>query len=273
MSCIEKAGLKPKNNLMLLMVAMVLSLNCFNQKCIKFVDNQSKTVNTKGITAVVMGKPIEIGNTSVGTLYREVSDKLQTLDLLQYNICEIKEQERQRQQLLEQQEREHQQKLADERNKEQERIKEQERVRQELLRQGIVEINGTKWATTNVGATRPEDYGNYYTIEEARNVCPSGWRLPTKSEFESLQSSESTWTGSGRNFGSGNNKIFLPAAGFYIGLEAYGTKQFYRDVGKYWSGTRDEKYYKTLYIDNRMVNVGIGGSGNGEKYTVRCVKY
>jgi len=74
--------------LLMVLVAMIVSLNGFSQKCLKFVDNQSKTVNTKGITAVVMGKPIEVGNTQVGTLHREVSDKLQKLDLLQFNICE-----------------------------------------------------------------------------------------------------------------------------------------------------------------------------------------
>lgn len=69
-------------------IAIIISLNSFGQKCVKFVDNQTKVINTKGITMQVLGKPIEIGNTSVGTLNREVSDKLQKLDLLQYNICE-----------------------------------------------------------------------------------------------------------------------------------------------------------------------------------------
>ena len=62
-----------------------------------------------------------------------------------------------------------------------------------------VEINGIIWATRNVDAPntfvdKPEDYGNYYLWEEAKNVCPSDWRLPTQSELEDLISNGSIWT-------------------------------------------------------------------------------
>jgi uncharacterized protein (TIGR02145 family) len=39
-------------------------------------------------------------------------------------------------------------------------------------------------------------YGRLYTYETAKNVCPSGWHLPSKAEFETLLNSVG---GSGEN--------------------------------------------------------------------------
>ncbi len=86
-----------------------------------------------------------------------------------------------------------------------------------------VTIDGVTWATRNVGepgefAASPEDYGNYYTLEQAPTVCPSGWRLPMQVELESLLWSKTCgWTRQngvgGLQSGSGDNVVFLPAAG------------------------------------------------------------
>jgi len=111
--------------------------------------------------------------------------------------------------------------------------------------------SGTKWATCNVGASNPEDYGNYYawgetTTKESYNwdnylhpikygndglitleACDdvvvanwgSGWRMPTKEEMDELYNScTNEWTIrngiNGRLFtGPNGNSIFLPAAG------------------------------------------------------------
>ena len=80
--------------------------------------------------------------------------------------------------------------------------------------------SGLKWATCNVGASSPEDYGNYYAWGEtstksdyssststtygkdmsdiggkdmydvASKQWDSSWRLPTKTEFEELLDEE-----------------------------------------------------------------------------------
>lgn len=107
----------------------------------------------------------------------------------------------------------------------------------EAQEQGVV-INGVTWATCNVGnygtfVSNVEDYGNYYTWLEARNnACPSGWRLPTYEEIKQLIEADNQWTTingvGGRKFGSGNNTIFLPAAGSRGGMRV-GTN------GCYWS--------------------------------------
>ena len=36
-----------------------------------------------------------------------------------------------------------------------------------------------KWATCNVGANTPEEYGEYYTFDEAKKISNSKWRVPT----------------------------------------------------------------------------------------------
>ena len=111
--------------------------------------------------------------------------------------------------------------------------------------------SGLKWATCNIGATTPEDYGNYYAWGEtttkseytAENSVTQGqeisdfsgnaqydaaranwggtWRMPTKAEMEELRDN-CTWTWTTQNgvkgyrvTGTNGNSIFLPAAGDY----------------------------------------------------------
>lgn len=140
--------------------------------------------------------------------------------------------------------------------------------------------SGLKWATCNVGASSPEDYGDYYawgetttkssyttensttrgkqmssiagnpTYDVACKKWGSPWRLPTKAEFQELIDN-CTWEWSTRNGHSGykvtskknGNSIFLPAAGW-----RYGTSS--RDQGSggdYWSATPDESSAGNAY--------------------------
>ena len=71
-----------------IVIVMIFSMDCFGQKCTKFINYQNKTVNTKGLNMQVFGQPIGLGETNITTLQREASDQLQKFDLLQYNICE-----------------------------------------------------------------------------------------------------------------------------------------------------------------------------------------
>ena len=110
--------------------------------------------------------------------------------------------------------------------------------------------SGIKWATCNIGASEPEEYGDYYAWGEtttkssyddynsktdgknfedisgdqnydaARANWGKTWRIPTKSEMEELESKCTwTWTSqSGTNgykvTGPNGNSIFLPTAGY-----------------------------------------------------------
>ena len=131
-------------------------------------------------------------------------------------------------------------------------------------------INGVRWATYNVGTrgqfvSSSEKYGNYYTWEESKTVCPAGWRLPTGAEIDLLISAGSIWTNvngvKGRIFGSGNNTIFLPASG----MGGFADDE----VGRYWSSTPSNVDAKFLWFNNQQVN---NAANNGGRICVRCVK-
>lgn len=126
-----------------------------------------------------------------------------------------------------------------------------------------------KWASMNVGASKPEEYGFYfswgetrpktsykmddYTVENssyiktlagtdkdaAKAVLGLDWRMPTYDEFVELRD-KCTWTWTERDGikgyevkGSNGNSIFLPAGGYKGGSGArQGNGQ-----GRYWSAS------------------------------------
>jgi hypothetical protein len=128
-----------------------------------------------------------------------------------------------------------------------------------------------KWASCNVGATKPEGYGGLYgwadpsgtktsanlddypsanppsnisgtEYDMARARWGGNWRLPTKAEMQELVDS-CTWTWTTQNgvngykvAGKNGNSIFLPAAGGRFGTDM----SYVGTDGYYWSGTLDE---------------------------------
>ena len=144
-----------------------------------------------------------------------------------------------------------------------------------------------KWATCNIGASCPEDYGDHYAWGEtstkssydndncetwdtstddiggtSRDVAHvkwgGSWRMPTEAEFEELMNTANctwTWTTQGGHKGykvtskKNGNSIFLPAAGFRYGASLDNREE----VGRYWSSTPDEsntRYACYLYFDS-----------------------
>jgi len=116
---------------------------------------------------------------------------------------------------------------------------------EESPKEGVV-IKGTKWATRNVGergtfVSQPHYLGNHYTWEEAQDVCPAGWRLPTEEEIKDLLYAPNRWITingvKGRAFGTPPNVIFLPAAGYRY---SDGRLDFASSHGSYWSSAAFE---------------------------------
>jgi hypothetical protein len=115
-----------------------------------------------------------------------------------------------------------------------------------------------KWATFNVGATKPEEYGDYFAwgetepkevydwstyFEVADDVAAvkwgGKWRMPTMAEQDELRT-QCTWTWTSQNgvkgyrvTGTNGNSIFLPAAGYRSGSSLYNTDS----KGFYWSSS------------------------------------
>ena len=101
-----------------------------------------------------------------------------------------------------------------------------------------------------MGASSPEDYGGYYTYEQAKTYNP-----PSFDQIKALvKNCSSTWTTqngvSGRKFtGPNGSSIFLPAAG----VVWWGKLNFVGEWGGYWSSTaysEYEAYELSAHIDD-----------------------
>ena len=142
--------------------------------------------------------------------------------------------------------------------------------------------SGLKWATCNVGANAPHEYGDYFAWGEtstkteyaldnsrtygvknmsdisgnsnydaARANWGGSWRMPTKGEMEELRD-ECTWTKTSQSgvngykvTGPNGNSIFLPAAGYCDGS----SRNCVGEGGYYWSSTPNEGYaYGAYYL-------------------------
>ena len=141
-------------------------------------------------------------------------------------------------------------------------------------------IGGLRWAGTNVGEVgcfigTPNDFGNYYTFDEAQVACPEGWRTPTTKEFAALIAvgHERTHVGgvSGRMFGSGDNRVFFPGGGCVNIGGVYKPN----NEGFYWSSTPKKKTAYGLSfnsVSNLIFNMAGMGMSRKNAMSVRCVK-
>lgn len=160
--------------------------------------------------------------------------------------------------------------------------------------------SGTLWATCNVGATSPEEYGNYYAWGEtttkssytdsnysyssnpttlpadrdaARANWGGNWSMPTLTDFQELYN-ECTWTWTTMNGKNGykvssrknSSYIFLPAAGYFgSSLSIAGSSGFYWSSSLYASNT-SHAYGLNVYSS------GVSPSNCDYRYIGRSVR-
>jgi len=169
-------------------------------------------------------------------------------------------------------------------------------------------IAGIKWATRNVDmpgtfATNPEDAGMFYqwgrkvgwsatdplinsdgettwdasnskqnTWEKANVPCPPGWRVPTNTELYRLANvayEHTTVNGvNGYMFGSENDALFLPAAGYR--LSANGTLYSVIYEGYYWSSRTGGSYIRA-YCLHLLGETSMSSDIHTYAFNVRCV--
>ena len=97
---------------------------------------------------------------------------------------------------------------------------------------------GTQWRCCNEGASRPEEFGDYYQFDQVASA-------PTEDQIKALEDNCSyTWTtqngvNGGKFTGPNGGTIFLPAAGWVWDGEFY----YVGSYGSYWSSEPYGKYY------------------------------
>jgi len=126
-------------------------------------------------------------------------------------------------------------------------------------------------------------YGGLYQWREAigyadtglvQGICPTGWHIPTKSEFQALVVVANNNSRALRAVGEGAG---TNTTGFSALLGGYrftsGTFSTIHEHATFWSSTiysGTDYYYMGLRIGDNTVDVGAGAYNNG--FSVRCVK-
>ena len=164
--------------------------------------------------------------------------------------------------------------------------------------------SGLKWATCNIGANSPEEYGNYYAWGEVltkdeytqANSLTYGkqmddisgtqydaatanwggdWRMPTHTEMTEL-SNKCTWEWTTQNgvegykvTGPNSNYIFLPAAGYFNGASFNSGSCGY---SYYWSSTTDSNAGIAYRLRFDSGSHNLSNSSRDYGYSVRPVR-
>ncbi|MDD2486861.1 MAG: hypothetical protein PHS92_00620 [Candidatus Gracilibacteria bacterium] len=129
--------------------------------------------------------------------------------------------------------------------------------------------NGQIWSACNVGTNisglTSASYGTYHNFDAAQTQCASGYKLPSKADFQSAYDVYPNQT-----LGNANNlatKLILPLAGYY---DAYYN---YRGAsGTFWSSTSyDSTNAYTLNFNGTFLDPAFN-LNRSYQFSVRCIK-
>ncbi len=145
---------------------------------------------------------------------------------------------------------------------------------------------GTDYFSADGKAENDEQYGYLYTWDAATDACPSGWRLPSKDDFEelldivylartstsetqALMAQSPDWANYIEEEGGDDFSFGALPAGYYYGGNYYSFGYYAR----FWSATEYEYHSINayiLYLGNGDANVGISYKDSAS--SVRCLK-
>ena len=112
----------------------------------------------------------------------------------------------------------------------------------------------------------PKNDNLWQGVNGVNNPCPSGYRLPTDTEFDAERQSWSTQDAAG----AFDSPLKLPLNGYRSsGLAALTNADFY---GYYWTSTINGNGSNTLTYGTSLNDSFIGFSSRGNGYGVRCIK-
>ena len=132
------------------------------------------------------------------------------------------------------------------------------------------QIDGAAWPVdddeNNVGK-----YGYFYKWETALDVCPPGWRLPSKTDFETLIAryggKEAAYTALIENGSSGFSALLAGWRGSYGGYSDKG------GMAAFWSSSKSWNHYRWalgFFSDEKSATVFDDYDTRG--FSVRCLK-
>ena len=164
-----------------------------------------------------------------------------------------------------------------------------------------VEIDGRTWMAENMAWQKAnsfcyenqtkncENYGHLYVWEDAKNLCPEGWSLPSKGEWEELiksvgdgsakKAGEALKTNSGwKNDGNGTDKYGFSAlpAGYWSNYSDDGGYYGLEGAAHFWSATEsgsNSAYGLKLEfnVDSAWMSEYFVTGGHYYALSVRCI--
>ncbi|PKG42564.1 hypothetical protein CXF67_09590 [Psychroflexus sp. MES1-P1E] len=112
----------------------------------------------------------------------------------------------------------------------------------------------------------PQNENLWQGVNGINNPCPSGYRLPTVSEWEA---EFATWS-SNDAAGAFGSPLKLPVAGSRDYSD--GSLNNVGSSGIYWSSSVDASYSLYLYFSGSNANAGISSDPRAYGFSVRCLK-
>lgn len=155
-------------------------------------------------------------------------------------------------------------------------------VADSMKNNGIIEKycydNDTANCTTYGGLYQWNEAMQYVTNEGAKGICPTGWHLPTFTEFETLLTAVNNngnslkAVGQGTGGGAGTN-----TSGFSALLAGVRRSNVtFSDLGYFayfWSSKeREAAGANAFFLGYDGNSIGLAGGNEGYSFSVRCVK-